>query len=181
MNLRRNQTLRTATHVPKRDLRHRTDAELNLIPLIDILSVMVAFLLVYSVDVEVIQNAKGVEMPQSIEQTQPKQSVVVMITKDQLFVQGELVASLDEIRAEKSPLIEPLRRVLERPLLAGDPAAADPTAATSREITLMGDKSLPYDVVKKVMATCTAAAYGKISLAVMEKSKPVHVVGAKPA
>lgn len=161
-------------------VRHREDAELNLVPLIDILSVMVAFLLVYSVDVEVIQNAKGVEIPQSIAETQPKQSVVVMITKDQLFVQGELVASLDEIRSDKSPMIESLRRVLERPLLAGDSAAMDPTAE-GREITLMGDKSLPYDVVKKVMATCTAAAYGRISLAVMEKSKPVQVVGAKPA
>ena len=76
-------------------LRHRVDAELNLIPLIDILSVMVAFLLVYSADVEMIQNTKGVEIPQSIAEEQPKQSVVVMITKDQLFVQGELVTSID--------------------------------------------------------------------------------------
>ena len=65
-------------------------------------------------------------------------------------------------------------------MLAGDPAAADPGALASREITVLGDKSLPYDVVKKVMATCTAAAYGKISLAVLEKEKPVHVGGAKP-
>ena len=56
---------------------------------------MVAFLLVYSADVEVIQNSKGVQIPQSIAEEQPKQSVVVMITKDQLFVQGELVASID--------------------------------------------------------------------------------------
>ncbi len=96
-------------------------------------------------------------------------------------MQGEPIATLDEIRADKSPLIEPLRQVLSRPLLAGDPSAADPTAMASREITLMGDKSLPYDVVKKVMATCTAAAYGKISLAVMEKERPVHVAGAKAA
>ena len=44
----------------------------------------------------------------------------------------------------------------------------------------MGDKSLPYDVVKKVMATCTAAAYGKISLAVLEKEKPVDAGSVKP-
>jgi len=29
-------------------------------------------------------------------------------------------------------------------------------------------------VVKKVMATCTAAAYGRISLAVIEKDKPAR-------
>ena len=78
-------------------LYHRQDAELNLIPLIDILSVMVAFLLVYSADVEVVQNSKGVEIPQSTAEVLPKQSVVVMITREQLFVQGELVASIAEI------------------------------------------------------------------------------------
>ena len=168
-----------ARRTSEQHLRHREDAALNLIPLIDILSVMVAFLLVYSADVEMIQNTKGVEVPQSIAEAQPKHSVVVMITKDQLFVQGELVASIAEIQAAPTPLIEPLRAVLERPLLAGEAGAPEPTEA--REITVMGDKSLPYDVVRRVMATCTAAAYGKISLAVLQREKPVAPRGAKAA
>ncbi|MDE2450230.1 MAG: biopolymer transporter ExbD, partial [Gammaproteobacteria bacterium] len=45
--------------------------------------------------------------------------------------------------------------------------------AASREVTVMADKSLPYEVVKKVMATCTAASFGSISLAVVEKDEPV--------
>ncbi len=80
---------------------------------------MVAFLLVYSTDVEIVQNSKGVEIPQSTAEVQPKHSVVVMITKDQLFVQGELVTNVGEIRDAKGPLIEPLRAVLGRPMLAG--------------------------------------------------------------
>ena len=163
---------RTQSH-----LGHRVDAELNLIPLIDILSVMVAFLLVYSTEVEVIQNTKGIEIPQSIAQAQPKQSVVVMITKDQLFVQGELITTIEEIRKADTPLIEPLRAALKRPMLVGDVAAKDLAA---REITVMGDKSLPYDVLKKVMATCTDADYGKISLAVLQKEKPVEAGRFKP-
>jgi biopolymer transport protein ExbD len=158
-------------------LHGREDAELNLIPLIDILSVMVAFLLVYSTEVEIIQNTKGIEIPQSIAQTQPKQSVVVMITKDQLFVQGELITSIADIKAANTPLIEPLRAALKRPLLVGAVAAKDLAA---REITVMGDKSLPYDVLKKVMATCTDADYGKISLAVLQKEKPVDAGVLKP-
>ena len=168
-----------ARRTTQHHLRRCVDAELNLIPLIDILSVMVAFLLVYSAEVEVIQNTEGVAIPQSIADEQPKQSVVVMITKDQLFVQGELIASIAEIRGGRTQLIEPLREVLERPMLVGDAAATDPTLA-SREITLMSDKSVPYDVVKKVMATCTAAAYGKISLAVLEKEKSVGAGSPKP-
>jgi biopolymer transport protein TolR len=168
-----------ARRTTQHHLRHRVDAELNLIPLIDILSVLVAFLLVYSAEVEAIQNTESVEIPQSIADVLPKQSVVVMITKDQLFVQGELVASIAEIRGARTHLIEPLRQVLERPMLVGQVAATDATLA-SREITVMADKALPYDVVKKVMATCTAAAYGKISLAVLEREKPVAAGSLKP-
>jgi biopolymer transport protein ExbD len=31
-----------------------------------------------------------------------------------------------------------------------------------REITVLADKSLPYEVLKKVMDTCTDADYGRI-------------------
>jgi biopolymer transport protein ExbD len=157
--------------------RHRAEVELNLIPLIDILSVMVAFLLVYTTNVEVVQNAKGVEIPQSTADVQPKQSVVVMITKDQLFVQNELIATIGEIRESGTPLIEPLRAVLERPMLANTALASGNGELATREITVLADKSLSYDVVKKVMATCTAASYGKISLAVIEKEKTIDAIG----
>jgi len=147
-------------------LRRERDVELNLIPLIDIMSVMVAFLLVYSADVEVIQNSKGVQIPQSIAEQKPKQSVVVMITKDQVFVQGELVTSIEEVREARTPQVEALRAVLARPMLE-DVAVTEGLA--SREITVIADKSLPYEVVKRVMATCTREGYGRISLAVLEK------------
>jgi biopolymer transport protein TolR len=151
--------------------RQRAEVELNLIPLIDILSVMVAFLLVYTTNVEIVQNVKGVEIPQSTADLQPKVSVVVMITKDQVFVQNELVATIAEIRESRTGFIEPLRAVLERPMLVGTTATQVNVALASREITVLADKSVPYGVVKRVMATCTAASYGRISLAVIEKEK----------
>ena len=166
-----------ARRMAQHHIRHRADAQLNLIPLIDILSVMVAFLLVYSTEVEVIQNSKGIEIPQSIAQTAPKQSVVVMITKTDLFVQGEFIATVADIRADKNPLVEPLRAALKRPLLVGKEMSEKDLA--QREITIMADKSLPYEVLKRVMATCTDADYGKISLAVIQKEKPV-AAGYKP-
>jgi biopolymer transport protein TolR len=153
----------------------RVDAQLNLIPLIDILSVMVAFLLVYSTDVEVLQNTKGVSIPQSLTDARPRQSVVVMVTKDALLVQGETVASLAEVSDPRTKLIEPLRKVLQRPMAGLDAAARD-AALNSQEVTVMADKDLPYEVLRKVLATCTAASYGKISLAVMQKERPISGV-----
>jgi biopolymer transport protein ExbD len=151
--------------------RHKADTELNLIPLIDILSTLVSFLLVYSTEVEVIQNSKGIEIPMSIAQTAPKESVVVMITKTDLFVQGERVGSVQEVKDSKDPIVATLRDALKRPLLVGQAMTEKDLA--QREITIMADKALPYEVLKKVMSTCTDADYGKVSLAVIQKEKPV--------
>jgi biopolymer transport protein TolR len=167
-----------ARRMAQHHMRNRADAQLNLIPLIDILSVMVAFLLVYSTEVEVIQNAKGIEIPQSIAQTAPKESVVVMITKTDLFVQGEFVTTVADIHSGKTAFVEPLLAALKRPLLVGKEMTERDLA--NREITVMADKALPYDVLKRVMATCTEADYGKISLAVIQKEKPVAVSGFRP-
>jgi biopolymer transport protein ExbD len=154
--------------------KRREDAELNLIPMIDIMSVLVAFLLVYSSDVEIVQNSKGVEVPLSSAQTLPKQSVLVMINEDSLFVQGELVASTADVRDSKALQIDALKVVLSRPMASGGTLAEQQEALRTREITVLADKSLPYEIVRKVMATCTSAAYGKLSLAVLEKQAPVH-------
>jgi biopolymer transport protein TolR len=144
----------------------REEAELNLIPLIDVMSVLVAFLLIYTADVDIVQNTKGVEVPQSTAETKAQQSVVVTITKEHLFVQGEVVAEIADIEASSEPLVEPLRQVLDRPMLLGG-GAVDGTE--QREVTVIADKSLPFDLVRRVMATCTATTYGKISLAVLQK------------
>jgi len=166
-----------ARRMAEHHARHRADAQLNLIPLIDILSVMVSFLLVYSTEVEVIQNTKGIDIPQSIAEAAPHRSVVVMVTKTDLFVQGERIASVSDVRAG-GEIVAPLRAALERPLLVGQQMSERDIA--SREITIMADKSLPYEVLKKVMATCTDANFGRISLAVLQKDQPV-AAGRRPS
>ena len=102
-----------ARRMAQHHLRNRADAQLNLIPLIDILSVMVAFLLVYSTEVEVIQNSKGIEIPQSIAQTAPKQSVVVMVTKSDgscsRVLVGDARHSADPLLSYESPAWRPGR------------------------------------------------------------------------
>ena len=162
-----------ARRMLQHQIRNKADAELNLIPMIDILSVMVSFLLVYSTEVEVVQNTKSIDIPQSISQQRPRQTVVVMLTRDDLFVQGERIASVAEVRASREAIIAPLRAALKRPTLVGQ-AMTDKDIA-EREITVMADKQIPYEVLKKVMSTCTDADYGRLSFALVEKEKAVDI------
>ena len=75
------------------------------------------------------------------------------------------VAAIDQCEDES------LRDALKRPMLVGQAMTEKDLA--QREITIMADKALPYEVLKKVMSTCTDADYGKVSLAVIQKEKPV--------
>jgi biopolymer transport protein ExbD len=162
-----------ARRMLQHQIRNKADAELNLIPMIDILSVMVSFLLVYSTEVEVVQNTKSIDIPQSISQQRPRETVVVMLTKDDLFVQGERIASIAEVRASADAIIAPLRAALKRPTLVGQAMTEKDIA--EREITVMADKQIPYEVLKKVMSTCTDADYGRLSFALVEKEKAVDI------
>ncbi len=88
------------------------------------------------------------------------------------------MASIKDVQADPGATIAALSAALKRPLLVGKDISE--AALAAREITIMADKSLPYDVLKKVMATCTDADYGKISLVVLQKEKPVSL-GQVPA
>jgi biopolymer transport protein TolR len=160
-----------ARRMAQHHLRHRADAELNLVPFIDILTVMVAFLLVYATQVEVIHNAKAVPLPESIAQQSPHPTVVVTVTTSDIYVGSERVATIPQVLAQTSDEIASLKAALQSQQVVGTTAtAADPA---HRELTIMADKTLPYAVLKKIMMTCTGADYSHISLAVLEKEKAV--------
>jgi biopolymer transport protein TolR len=163
-----------ARRMMEHHLRNRAAGELNLIPMIDILSVLVSFLLVYSTEVEIVQNSLNIEIPESIVTAKPRATLVVMLTKDELFVQGERVASIAEVRADSTPTFAPLKKVLERPrIISGD-------AEEEREVTVMADKSLPYELLKKVMQTATESGFGQISFATIEKDTALEAGAAVP-
>lgn len=157
-----------AKRMEKHHARHKGGA-LNLVSLMDIFTILVFFLLVNSSEVETLPNAKDLQLPESIAEQKAKETVIVLIGETDIIVQGTPVAKVADVIAQKGNDIAPLRealksqndRVLRR-------TAKDDIAG--REVTIMGDKEIPYRLLKKVMATCTAADYGQISLAVLQKS-----------
>ncbi len=148
--------------------RNRGSTALNLVSLMDIFTILVFFLLVNSSDVQVLPNAKDVEMPESVAQEKPRETVVILVTDDDILIQGAAVASVADVMAQKGLVIETLKTALvsQTNRMMDREVAAD---IAGREVTIMGDKEIPYRLLKKVMATCTDADYGRISLAVMQR------------
>ncbi len=157
-----------AKRMRKHHSRNRTVA-LQLVSLMDIFTILVFFLLVNSSDVQVLPNAKDIQMPESIAEQKPRETVVVMVTKHAILVQGTQVATIDEAMNSAGLMIPALQAALmnqNKRFLSQD-LAAD---IEKREVTIMGDKEIPYSLLKKVMATCTQSDYGRISLAVLQRS-----------
>jgi biopolymer transport protein TolR len=139
------------------------------VPFIDMLTMLVVFLLLHSSDVEILPNTKNITIPQSVAELKPRETVVVMVTTDELLVNGRAVAKIADLVANDSQLvIEPLRAALKEQVDSSLRTAAQEDLA-EREVTIMGDKNTPFTVLKKVMATATAADYGKVSLAVLQR------------
>jgi biopolymer transport protein ExbD len=158
-----------AKRMAKHHKRHKGAGMLNLVSLMDIFTILVFFLLVNSSDVETLPNAKDLQLPESIAEEKAKETVVILIGEEDIIVQGTPVAKVADVMKLKGNDIPALRQALKSQndrVLRRE--AQDDIAG--REVTIMGDKEIPYRLLKKVMATCTESDYGQISLAVLQKS-----------
>ena len=158
-----------AKRMAKHHKRNKGAGGLNLVSLMDIFTILVFFLLVNSSDVETLPNADELQLPESIAEQKAKETVVILIGEEDLIVQGTPVAKIADVMRIKGNDIPALRQALKSQndrVLRRE--AKDDVAG--REVTIMGDKEIPYRLLKKVMATCTQSDYGQISLAVLQKS-----------
>ncbi|MEM7611414.1 MAG: biopolymer transporter ExbD, partial [Pseudomonadota bacterium] len=130
-----------AMRMERRHDRNRKTPGLNLVSLMDIFTILVFFLLVNSSDVETLPNAKDMQLPESIAEEKSRETVVVMITADNILVQGEVVASVSEVMALQGNVINGLKQALVAQNDRVLRKAANQDIA-QREVTIMGDKDI---------------------------------------
>ena len=142
---------------------------LNLTSLMDVFTILVFFLLVNSATTEVLQQPKQITLPDSVVEAKPRETVVIFVGTEEVLVQGKVVARVPDIEAFAGERIEPISVRLAE--LAGNVIGISTrTVADSQEVTVLADKAVPFNVIRKIMATCTGEGYTKVSLAVMQKA-----------
>ena len=166
-----------ARRMERRNSRGKRTVALNLVSLMDIFTILVFFLLVSSAEVQVLPNAKDLQLPESVAEEKARENVVVMVTDDSILVQGKAVESVSRVMTQEELVIPALEEALR---LQTDRILRKQAMAeiADREVTIMGDRELPYRLLKRVMASCTAADYGRISLAVMQRAPDPQTVAA---
>jgi biopolymer transport protein ExbD len=142
---------------------------LNLTSLMDVFTILVFFLLANSSSSEVLSTPKQITLPDSIVVTKPHETVVVMVSPDFVLVQGEEIITTSDLIASKNQAIPEISAKLAQ-LEQNVIGISTKAVVAGKEITILADKSIPFHVLKKVMSTCTASGYGRISLAVIQKA-----------
>ncbi|HTF97590.1 MAG TPA: biopolymer transporter ExbD [Cellvibrio sp.] len=164
------QSLR-AKRMAKHHRRLNQVPKLNLVSLMDIFTILVFFLLVNSGDVEVLQTDKSIKLPASFSEQIPENNLVVLVSATDVVVGGRAVGTVSELVASSGDLFAPLQQELKYQAERSGPLA-EKDKITGRPVTIMADQKVPYELLKKIMATCAAAEYRDISLAVTKKELP---------
>jgi biopolymer transport protein ExbD len=149
--------------------RNKSLVDLNLVSLIDIFTILIFFLLANASEVEVLPSAKAVRLPESTAEKSPKETVVVVVSNEDILVQGRRVISVSQALNASGDLIEPLKAELD--YHAGRQLIRKEQEPRNKAITIMGDKEIPYRLLRKIMVTCARANYSDLSFAVIQKGK----------
>jgi len=152
----------------ERRSRNQTMVDMNLVSLIDVFTILIFFLLSNSGGIETLPSPKAVLLPESVAETTPRDTVVVIVSGTEILVDGRKVASVADVLAQESDLVEPLKAELDL-LQSSRQVIRTENEALSKRITIMGDKEIPYRLLRKIMVTSARANFSDVSFAVRQR------------
>ncbi len=158
---------RRASRMQRHHARFKLPA-LNLVSLMDIFTILVFFLLVSASEVQNLPSTKDLKLPTSRAATLPEETLVVMVTANDILVQGRKIADVSTILQDDPQTIPALEKELA---FHAQNAVLGDTAEGPRKVTILADKRISYQVLRTIMATCSKAHYTDIALAVNREAR----------
>jgi biopolymer transport protein ExbD len=134
--------------------------ELNIVAMMDMMTIILVFLLKsYASSAVAMTTSEDVKPPISTTRATPKDTVAVTITPNSILVGDKRVTVLEP--GQKVPrgmlkgrLIEPLDEALRKEVeKLKYIAERNPSAPFTHELSVIGDKSIPYDLLLSVLYT----------------------------
>ena len=144
------------------------NAGLNLVSLMDIFTILVFFLLGSSGSQQ-LPNSKDITLPTSVADKVPKETLIISITETEVLVQGKKVIDVAQLLTSDESIIAEV--VTELNFRADNRLYAQEQPGEGLAITIMGDESIPYQVLRKILASCRQTNYTKIAFAAVQTAK----------
>jgi biopolymer transport protein ExbD len=136
----------------------------QLTSLIDVMTILLVFLIKnMAVEGQLITPSDDLELPVSSSEQPPRPAFMVEITKTAVVVAGEVLAETGAIAGADSLMIPPLYTWIA----AVQQMKAD--SALEREVLIQCDREVEFDIVKRVMFTCSKAGFSDFSVLALEE------------
>ena len=152
----------------ERNHKRNKQSALNLVSLMDIFTILVFFLLVSSSNVQQLPNSKDISLPTSVAEKAPKETLVIAITQDSIIVQGAKVSNINDVLQSSDTLIPNLEKELR---FQSSKTRVREKSQQGHSVTIMGDENIPYQLLRKILATCRQTSYTHIAFAAVQKAK----------
>ncbi|MDD5674774.1 MAG: biopolymer transporter ExbD [Chitinivibrionales bacterium] len=132
--------------------------------LIDILTLLLVFLIQsFNAEGNLITPSSDLQLPTSKSAVEPRPALTLEITNKSLLAQGELITHISSFANAAELLIDPLQRYLA----AQKRLTSENTK--KRELVIMCDRDMQFNVVKRVMYTCSKSGFSDFSVLAIQE------------
>ena len=136
----------------------------QLTSLVDVMTILLVFLIKsFSVEGNLVTQAEDLVLPVSSSQKPPHPRSSVEITRKAVICEGHEIITLQKLLQSDSLLVSPLLVWMQAQRGNMRDSAIIP------EVLIQCDRDIEYEVVKKVMYTCSKAGFSDFSVLVIQE------------
>lgn len=164
--------------------RRSTNADLNVVPMVDMMTMLVIFLLQqFSATGEILYMQRDIRLPDARHGQLIEVAPVVAVSAAQVVVSGQKVADVAELDRDPAAVIAPLVEKLRDEKKRWDfihQNDVDRDKNWKGEVNVQADVKVPFRVVRRVMASAAEAGYGNVNFATMEEATGAVALATRP-
>jgi biopolymer transport protein ExbD len=174
------------SHVLGGKMRHGrkpTNADLNVVPMVDMMTMLVIFLLQqFSSTGEVLYMQKDIKLPDAHHGQAIEIAPVVTISPTEIAVVGVKVADIADLDREAGYLNVPgvEERLRDEKKRWDFIHQQDPDKKWEGTVNIQADKGVQFRIVKRVMFSCGVAGYFSVNLATLDAGAYAATAAALP-
>lgn len=153
-------------------------ADLNVTPMVDMLTMLVIFLLLtFSASGEILTITKDIQLPKAFNAVELERAPIIAISKAKIAFEGQFVMDANEITNERYVdfVLPPLKERLERN--RDQWKLTHPDKSFDGQVIIQSDNSVNFVVIKMIMMTCAQAEYSQMNFAVLRTDRAGSSVG----
>lgn len=156
---------------PSRSKKHDTnpEGELNMNSMMDMMTIILLFLLKsFSTDGALVAPSEDLTLPTSITAEKPKKELNVAISNDAIIVNDIPLMLLSQLQQDEM-MIPALNAKLAEYAEQEKHVELEVGKEFTHEVIIQGDRAIPFDILIKVMYTCSQSEFYKMRLLTIKK------------